>query len=289
LTSRNSRSSSQLTLTTAARSAYRGLNDLARTAATIAPLPLSPYARVWGVWGREIRKFALVHPERKFMYASVRKVANTTIRRLLWRVLGVEVSGPDMQRTLHISSGPYLTLSDLAVAERDSFLVRDGVFRFAFVRNPYDRLRSAYLQKFLHPDASETSAHYLTALRWEGQQTPSFEEFIEAVVRQSDARMNIHWKPQHACLVWDAIPYDFIGRIETFDVDINHVLDRIGAPSSLYAPEISVNRVDRGSDQARDQAAYTKASAALVFQRFRRDFDLFGYAQDSYGGAGATR
>lgn len=221
------------------------------------------------------------------MYASVRKVANTTIRRLLWRVLDVEVSGPALQRTLHISSGPYLTLSDLGLSERDSILNRDGVFRFAFVRNPYDRLRSAYVQKFLRPDVSESPSHYLAALRLEGQDIPSFTGFIQAVVRQSDARMNIHWKPQHVCLAPDVIPYDFIGRVESFDADIRHVLECIGAPSSLYEPEISVNRVGRGDAESEVFATYTEASAALVFKRFREDFELFGYAEDSFREAGA--
>jgi hypothetical protein len=266
-----------------ARGAYRGLNDLARQAATAAPLPLSAYARIWGVWGRDIRKFALIDPDRRFLYATNPKAANSTIRRLLWRHRGVEVTAPDLQRVLHGSSGPYVTLPDLAFDERKSVLTEPGVYRFSFVRNPYSRLRSAFRQKILQPALHESAAPYLANIAWSEPRQPTFAEFVRLVVDQSDARMNIHWKPQHLCLGQGVVDFDFIGRVERFEDDIRTVLDRIGADKGLYQPKASVNRLP--PSQA-PETAYTDEMAAAVFARYRRDFDQFGYEARSYGAQG---
>src|SRR5438309_2257321 len=47
------------------RRAFDRFNGLARAAAS-APLLNSPYLRLWAVWGKELRRSALVHPDRTF-------------------------------------------------------------------------------------------------------------------------------------------------------------------------------------------------------------------------------
>ncbi|MDB5452243.1 MAG: hypothetical protein JWO33_821 [Caulobacteraceae bacterium] len=262
-----------------ARTSYRGLTDLARAAVLKVPARLPTYARVWSVWGRDLRRFALVHPDRTFWYAGVPKAANSTIKRLLWRIAGVEIAEPVAQRVVHLNPGPYVALTDLGFDEREPVLTGPGVFRFSFVRNPYQRLRSAYLQKLLQPQAYEQPGYYLAALKWRSPRPPTFSEFVRAVVAQSDTQMNVHWMPQHRCLVLDSIPYDFIGRVERFEADIHTVLERLGASPALYEVAASVNRSPR---QSTDMAFYTEETAALVFERYRRDFEAFGYVRDSY-------
>jgi hypothetical protein len=211
------------------------------------------------------------------MYAMVPKAANSTLRRLLWRHLGVDVSGPSLHRTLYMSSGPYAALPDLAHGERRRILKSPDVFRFSFVRNPYDRLRSAYIQKLHHPTTHERPAHYLAALGL--SEIPDFETFVRTVVAQPDHLMNAHWRPQHRCLVMDAIAYDFIGKVETFEADFAYVSERLDFSPDLYRQTPAANRA---RPDTRDLAIYTDALAELVHRRYRLDFDRFDYAKDSY-------
>jgi hypothetical protein len=104
-------------------------------------------------------------------------------------------------------------------------------------------------------------------------------DFIRIVTRQSDLQMNIHWKPQTACLLSDVVSYDFVGRVEPFDDDIRIVLARIGADPALYEPHLITNR----SPSNYGDAVFTDGMAELVFNRYRPDFERFGYPRDSYG------
>lgn len=86
--------------------------------------------------------------------------------------------------------------------------------------------------------------------------------------------MNIHWLPQHRSILWGKIDYTFVGKVESFVEDMTHVLRSIGSPE-LKFNDLRVNTTV-GSCQLDD------ASAELIYRRYRRDFEIFGYAEDSY-------
>lgn len=49
----------------------------------------------------------------------------------------------------------------------------------------------------------------------------SFEEFVSAIERQDPVgEMDPHWRPQHVNLMHPVISYDLVGRVETFDADL---------------------------------------------------------------------
>jgi len=238
---------------------------------------LSDRLRIDGARGGSQAKAALIAPDRSFLYVVVPKAANSTVKRVLWRLLGTEVADDEAMETLHGGPGPFLGFPDMSSAELHEVLKGRGVFRFTFVRNPYERLVSAYQDK-VRALGRHRPIDYAGALGLARQ--PTFEAFVRKVAAQPDEASDWHWMSQHRCALVDLVSYDFIGRVERFDEHIAQVLQRIGAPAGLYDPAASVNRLGLG-----DAPLFSDELAELAFKRYRRDFEIFGYSPDSYRGA----
>ncbi|ESO97579.1 hypothetical protein LOTGIDRAFT_104299 [Lottia gigantea] len=113
--------------------------------------------------------------------------------------------------------------------------------RFMFVRNPYSRLWSAYLDKFFLPDFWGRAAKAIVALRKEKQKLKSkvcghdvtFLEFLKYVLSLKEflsnpAVFNEHWRPiQYMCNPCQYRPH-FIGKLETFSQDSKHIIKQLG-------------------------------------------------------------
>lgn len=112
-----------------------------------------------------------------------------------------------------------------------SHLVSD--LRFMFVRDPYSRLWSAYVDKFLLVDYWRTEGQNIVKQRKvKNNKTRcaadiSFAEFVNYVATREPARLNEHWKPiQYMCSPCIYRPH-VIGKMETFSKDVRYVLDKL--------------------------------------------------------------
>ncbi len=161
-----------------------------------------------------------------------------------------------------------------------------ATLRFAFVRNPYARLVSAWADKFQNKPLVRGDSFvdlYLThraaidpALPQGPKQTLSFAQFVAFAAASCDRRVNAHWQLQDDLLTMPGITLDFVGKVETFRDDFTRVLDHV--------------RADRGIRQAfggNHNASlhrpwpdyYDDALAARAYRAYERDFDRFGYAR----------
>jgi hypothetical protein len=130
-----------------------------------------------------------------------------------------------------------------------------GLFKFAFVRNPWDRLvsRHAYLlRKTAHPRHA-----FIKSLG-------SFEAYLEWEI----ARGKMH---QHTYVTGPGgrVLADFIGYYERLAQDVGEAARRIGVPAVLPPPNHSPHRDYR--------ECYTDRTRGMVGKAFARDIDLFGY------------
>tara|TARA_Y100000310_G_scaffold130248_1_gene129442 strand:- start:2071 stop:2991 length:921 start_codon:yes stop_codon:yes gene_type:complete len=113
-------------------------------------------------------------------------------------------------------------------------------FKFIFVRNPWVRVISSYLDKFRNRDG----LLYLNAIRLNNfhygesvsDRILSFENFVDVLyhigfVQDYSAHryhyFDIHWLPQH--LIHDAYikDFDFVGKIENFNEDFDKITERL--------------------------------------------------------------
>ncbi len=143
---------------------------------------------------------------------------------------------------------------------------------FSFVRNPYTRLVSCYLNKF---ENSTRPNRYITTCLPNKKPPENFAAFVHQITLQQNHKMNPHWRPQVANLTFSAIPYTFIGRFENYAKDFALTFATIGV-NQIDAPALRhLNQSQRNGRGMGD--FYDKELQELVYQRYLADFETFGY------------
>lgn len=213
-----------------------------------------------------------------YLYVETPKVACSTIKLTLQRL---ELDDPSFNRLdfedIHDRAfSPLLKPSQ--IGDFTKYIQRKDVFKFCFCRNPYTRLLSAYLDKIKgnRPQKKEILRH----LGKDSSQLASeitFDTFVNVICEQPISQMDPHWRVQFMQTCQEDIQYDFIGSVENFDDDYEQVLARLTPDHEPYlTTEIrhatnSVNKLHQ---------YYTATIRKMVLDKFRRDFDYFGYDPD---------
>jgi len=148
-----------------------------------------------------------------------------------------------------------------------------GYFKFAFVRNPWDRAVS--------------QIHYLaTVARWRFLLGKTFKEQLrdycntKAMVWGHDLRAS---QVDYLTGISGVMEMDFIGRFETLNRDFGVVCDGIGIQPVPQLPHVFDSR-----RKLHYSAFYDADSAELISQRFSRDIDFFGYRFERLAGPDST-
>ena len=198
--------------------------------------------------------------EHRFVYVDNAKVASTSFKDGLVRF----VAGVDEVHGAHGSARRlFAQIVDLPTLRPITWLIAHD-FRFVtFVRNPYDRIASAY--RFLPRDMPSVVRDKLGL----DPESVTFDEFVRSVCAQDDATANLHWRSQTAQIVFGVIPYAFIGRLESMDRDWFRAYEVMGVPEELVPAPVQLNR-SHGTEE------WTDELRALVATRYEADFRNFG-------------
>ncbi|MGD9768024.1 MAG: sulfotransferase family protein [Pseudolabrys sp.] len=225
-------------------------------------------------------------PEHRLIYVSVPKSASTSIKMLLSHLIGRHPS-PDQVHRRSLSGLP--SPFEIGPAKFHRLVTDPATLRFTFVRNPYDRLVSAWADKFqgrpLRP-GNPFIDQYLAlrplvdpTLPGEGMDELDFADFVTYAAETAVCRLDAHWEVQDDIVAMPGLTYDLIGRVETFDRDIVPVLDHIGADATLRR---GAHIPLRTSARMSWQDYYTPDLARRVRRAYERDFDRFGYRFASF-------
>ena len=191
--------------------------------------------------------------EHRCIFVHIPKCAGTSIRQSLFGTAGGH-------RTL---AGYQTMLTPELFAE---------CFKFTFVRNPWDRLASAF---FFLKNGDMTSNH-----KWAKENLSTLENF-DAFVRQWVTRENVwsysHFRPQFQfiCLEGKRPAVDFIGFYENLVPDFSMICEKIKSPAKLREE----NRNARRTKDYRDY--YTDETRRIVAEVYAEDIELFGYSFDN--------
>uniref|UniRef100_A0A8B9ZBG0 Carbohydrate sulfotransferase n=1 Tax=Buteo japonicus TaxID=224669 RepID=A0A8B9ZBG0_9AVES len=116
-------------------------------------------------------------------------------------------------------------------------------YKFVFVRNPMERLLSAYRNKFgeIKEYQQKYGVEIVRRYRKNGGNSAgddvTFSEFLRYLLDEEAERMNEHWMPIYNLCQPCAVRYDFIGSYERLNADANYVLERVRSPSFVRFPE----------------------------------------------------
>ena len=153
----------------------------------------------------------------------------------------------------------------------DKYLQGD-YYKFSFVRNPYTRILSCYLDKILGPERYKR----IPPLGFASDDIITFEAFLRAVKKQSVSEMDVHWMPQYILLGSDNIKLDFIGKQESFTEDLNTVLSNI-INDRVNRLEI-INEIPHAvGANARLNEYLTPQAIELINDIYDVDFRRYGY------------
>lgn len=226
-----------------------------------------------------------------YMFVNNPKVASTSLLKELQTFENVRVA-EKMLNPHQRNKSPLRTMASISHDDQIDLLNSEELYRFAFVRDPFSRLLSAYLSKITIPfktfkfDRSKANhnppkAKIITLLT--GKEVDEntdmtvdidFASFIKAICSQDPADMDLHWKPQFDLLQPDKIEYDFIGRFERFNEDFSAIKAKLGINAEAE-PQYSSNRT-RAYEKL--NAYYTEELQNLVRDKYKVDFENFGYS-----------
>ncbi len=205
----------------------------------------------------------LVSNDRKLVFVHIQKAGGVTVHELLRERIH------DLRNILARHA-----FASRGVEELEDW---DDYFKFAFVRNPWDRLVSWY--SMIRANLSEVQEteqrpwHKL--LRYVQDNSATFEEFIHNCTDEVEIKEGIRYSFAYNQLDYVTDEHgkmlvDFIGRLENFDEDIQRVFRRIGFELE------TVPRINP-SEHRHYSTFYTPETEMIVRERFERDIEYFGY------------
>ena len=188
-------------------------------------LPLWVQRPLLQVLGRRYNPYCEWHRRNRAIFVHIPRTAGTSFAR---------AAGAPKQ---------HVPMSRYAAADHAAF--RD-YFKFCFVRNPWDRLLSA----FAIMNEAKTATHWPGGMLWSREHLrdyPDFERFVlaldDAKVRRSIMAYD-HFRPQ---LDWLTLPSStisavFVGRFESLEDDFAFIAKRLGIAAPLPMENASKHR-----------------------------------------------
>jgi len=208
----------------------------------------------------------LISDSHEFIFLRMRKVASTSMREILEPLC---IPTP-MGRFAHLKSRARLERdyhrfvfraheNILAARRRMPGEKFARYFKFAFVRNPWDRLVSEY--EFILRRPQHGRHGHVNQLR-------NFGEFIHMQIPRPDA-----YQVNMLCDKKGRLLMDFVGKMELLDDDWKTVCDRLGIP---HQP-LPFRKVTQHQPY---QDYYDQQSSQLVATHWAREIEMFGYRFD---------
>jgi len=140
-------------------------------------------------------------------------------------------------------------------------------FKFAFVRNPWDRLVSTYT--FLRHGGMNEQDRAWAEKNLSGY--ADFGSFVRGWLNEENIWSWVHFIPQSYFIMnaEGTVMVDFVGRFERIDRDFEFVAQRLGSSVRLPWTNVSKHR--------EFMSYYDDDTREIVRQVYSRDIEAFGY------------
>jgi chondroitin 4-sulfotransferase 11 len=189
----------------------------------------------------------MVNHKHKYIFIHIPKSGGNSIKA----ALGIRIF-PGNHSKIHQKSAKYM-----------------DYFKFAFVRNPWDRLVSGYTYlkaggiSQLNPNKNADNQ----LCKKINTYFPTIGEFI----RHSKWWNWKHFQSQYSYISIDGTPVmDFIGKVENLQQDFNTICDKIGIPQQQLS---HTNK----SKHKHYTEYYDDETREIVAEKYAKDIEYFGY------------
>jgi len=233
----------------------------------------------------------IVSERLRAVFCPMPKAANSNWKYVLRKLEGLG-DYDDLTRSHNPMTSGLRYLSDYSARDIDAIVKGDvsrGVqpfFKFVFVRDPYTRLLSGYLDKFVLKNTSSSEYRLflsqVTSLRkfqtrdLTNEPRLSFRSFVDELMKQDVVRMNTHWMPQTLVCGLGYFPYDFVGSFEHLSIDASAVLAHLGHADEPFPTQRDIGFPPSGTS-AMVNELYTRELMLKARLLYDQDFLLLGY------------
>jgi len=206
----------------------------------------------------------IISHRHKFIFFAVPKTGTHAVRQALRAQLGEEDQeqvGLFVQKRFpfpELAEVPHGHINARQIAPVLGESVFGSYFKFAFVRNPYDRFVS-----------------YCAFRGRDGAFAANPTALMRFIAGNPRSREQILFRPQSEFLVDEAgkLAIDFAGRTENMQTDYDAICARIGIPTTTLG---QVNASPHGPFMK----YYDRELRRWVGDFYRRDFEMFDYERD---------
>ncbi len=202
----------------------------------------------------------IINHKRRFVFVCVPKTSSTTLSKHFIKIDNLSVDGSWLKRKWH---WPMKNIK-----EQFSLWPLDEYYKFAYHRNPWDRMISSWIE------FTEERGHLLTWSQGMKDQFKNFEDFI-LNFRDTDWAEDIHFRP--TCWYTHSDEgvkiVDFIANYNNWQQDTEVIFDNIG----LRLEDMEGKRW-RQTVRDKDYKKYYTNDKMIdeVAQHFRSDIAMFG-------------
>lgn len=215
---------------------------------------------------RELAHSLIPLPDHGVVYVRVPKAACSTLKLWAHRIhTGDHTFDPG-----HVHKEVAIPLAHRLGWDVVSAMLDGGAYRFTFVRNPSDRLVSAYFSKLVRTRQDYWRAEVREAIGLARDVGVTFDHFLASLEATVAADWNAHWRPQHLITMQGLVDYDAIGRVESLEADLARIREEAGLPE---VPVDSRNRFPLVEDPRSGRPDLQRRIEAL----YAEDYELFGY------------
>ena len=194
---------------------------------------------------KESKGHFYVSHEKRLLYCSVPKIASTNWKRIILlfegKIKSLTENAKDQIHTL-----PQIRLFSM-LSNGEVRHVLKNYLKFFIARHPFERLVSAYRNKFADNNTyfeRTFGAHILrlyrknlTNIEYESGKGVTFKEFIYWIIDKHV--FDAHWAPVFSLCFPCLLPFDFIGKMETLVEDSEEILSLIGAQNVRFPANLT--------------------------------------------------